>query len=407
MGQAGQFLIGLATLIGGAGLTIWFVWHSVKKSDDPGRLLTKWIATGIVFGILVFLGASAQGAGYGGAFMIPAAGAAFGVVLGIIWAPNLGALIAKPFTSFYDGGDAEPEVRPLYSMAKAKRNRGNYKEALAAVRTQLERFPEDFEGWMLLAEINARDLKDNAAAQECIDQVLSHPHHTPKNITFALNCSADWHLSLASDRDSAAAALEKIVLMFPETEFAHAAAQRLAHLSSDKMLAESKDRPRIALTHYDEHIGLRGEVADPRPPEESPAEIASRLVAHLNEHPEDVEARESLAKIYADHYQRMDLASDQIEQLMALPGVGQREIAHWLNLLVDFHVRVSQDKTAAEEALRRIIERFPNSAVAAKAETRIVYLDTEMRRNEKSQAVKLGSYEDNIGLKGRVPKSRV
>src|SRR4051812_9724715 len=109
MEKVGQFLFGLLSLIAGAALAIWLVWNSVKKSDGPGRLLTKWIATAIVFGILVFLGASAQGAGYGGAFMIPAAGAAFGVLLGIIWAPNLGALIAKPFTSFYDGGDAEPE----------------------------------------------------------------------------------------------------------------------------------------------------------------------------------------------------------------------------------------------------------------------------------------------------------
>jgi tetratricopeptide (TPR) repeat protein len=407
MHNAGKFLIGLAGLLAGVFLVSWFIWSTVRKAEDSARVLFKWIITGVVFAILVGLGLSLHRGGMAGAYIVPPVAAVFGVFLGILWAPHLGAALAKPLTSFYDGGSQEIEERPFYAIARAKQKRGNYPEAIAEIRKQLHRFPEDYEGWMLLAETYATDLKDKEAALSCIEEILRHKSHTPKNLAFALNRAADWHLSLASDREAARECLNQIITLFPETEMAHTAAQRIAHLTSDKMLAEQKERPRIALKHHDEHIGLRGEVADPRPPAEEPAAAAGRLVSHLTQYPEDVEAREELAKIYADHYQRIDLARDQIEQLVATPGAGQKETARWLNMLADFHLNVDQDKSGAHVALSRIVDLFPKSAVAAKAETRIAYLDTEMLKNKKSQALKLGSYEDNLGLKGQMPKPSV
>ncbi|HEV8543698.1 MAG TPA: hypothetical protein VGR78_14990 [Verrucomicrobiae bacterium] len=402
MERGGQYFTGLVGLIGAAALVVWFAWRTIKNSDDPGRLIMKWVLTAAVAGMFLFC---LFFFGRDGALVLPGLGAGFGVVLGIIWAPQLGAMLAKPITSFYDGGSAEVEARPFYAIARAKQKRGQYEEALAAIRGQLDKFPEDYEGWMLMAEIYARDLKDNAGAQNCIEEILRHGTHTPKNVAFALNCSSDWHLNLASDREAARFALERIVAMFPETEFAHSAAQRIPHLASDQMLAEQKERPRLALKHYDEHIGLRGEVADPRPKEDEPPAKAARLVSHLNDFPEDVEAREELAKIYADHYQRMDLATDQIEQLVASPGAGPKEIVRWLNMLADYHIRVDQDRPAAEAVLHRIMDLFPNTALAAKAESRLAYLEGEMRKNKTSQALTLGSYEENLGLKGQLPKT--
>ena len=404
MEKAGQFVTGLLALVAGAALAIWVIWKTIKKSDDPGRVTYKWVISGVVFGILVYMAAKIGGMGYAGAFIGPIVAAIFGVVLGILWAPHLGALIAKPFTSLYDGGEKELERRPLYSIARAKQKRGKYGEAIAEVQKQLEAFPEDFEGWMFMAEIYADDLKDNAEAQRCIGEVLGHGGHSPKNIVYALNRSADWHLRFASDRQAAREALEEITRRFPGSELAHSAAQRIAHLSSDKMLAEQRERPTIHLVHRDEHIGLEGKVADPRPAAEEPAAEAARLVEHLANYPEDVEAREQLASIYADHYGRIDLANSQIEELIALPGASQKEIARWLNMLVDFHVRVGQDRAGARATLERLRSLFPKSAVASLAESRLAYLEGEFRKNEKSQVLKLGSYESDIGLKGRVPR---
>jgi outer membrane protein assembly factor BamD (BamD/ComL family) len=404
MEKLGQFLIGLLAFLLGGALTAWFIWRTLKKSDDPGRMLFKWIATAVVLVILLVFGASLGRLGYAGAFIVPIGAAAFGVVLGIIWAPHIGALLARPFTSFYDGGDTEVELRPFYSIARAKQKRGNYQDAIAEVAKQLERFPEDYEGWMLMAELYGDNLKDNEQAQNCLAEILSHKDHKPKNIVFTLNRSADWHLGLASDREAAREALEEIVRRFPDSEFAHSASQRIAHLTTGQMLAEQRVRPTIHLVQRDEHIGLQGKIADPRAAPEEPAAAAARLVQHLQDFPDDVESREQLASLYADHYARMDLAADQIEHLITTPGASPKEVAHWLNMLADFHIRVGQDRAAAQAALQRISSLFPKSAVAGLAESRLAYLDGEFRRNTKSQVLKLGSYENNLGLKGQVPK---
>jgi outer membrane protein assembly factor BamD (BamD/ComL family) len=398
MQNAGKFLIGLAALVLGLFVLGWIVWTTVRKAEDSGRVLFKWIVTAVVFVALIGLALSLFHGGIEGAYIVPPIAAVFGVFMGIMWAPHLGAMIAKPLTSFYDGGSQEVEERPFYAIARAKQKRGNYPQAVAEIRKQLHRFPEDYEGWMLLAEIYANDLKDKNAAIECVEEILRHENHNAKNVAFALNRAADWHLSVSSDREAARECLQQIIARFPGSELAHSAEQRIAHLTTDRMLAEQKERPRLVLTHHDEYIGLRGEVADPRPAAEDPATAAGRLVGRLTEFPQDVEAREELAKIYASHYQRMDLASDQVEQLVASPGVGPKEVTRWLNMLADFHVRVDQDKLAAEGALRRVVQLYPKSAVAAQAEQRIAYLETEMLKNKKSQALKLGSYENNMGL---------
>ena len=403
MDRAVQFLIGLTFLLGFAWLTVWFIWRTIKKSEDPGRIAYKWIVSFGLITTLITIGIKLSG-NFAGAFIGPIVAAAFGIVLGILWAPHIGALLASPITSLYDGGDQAPEVRPFYSIARAKQKRGQYKEAIAEVRKQLERFPEDYEGWMLLAELYGTNLKDNISAQECLEEILRQDGHTPRNIVYTLNRSADWYLEHAADRDSARGALEEIIRRFPGSEHAHTAAQRIAHLTTDKMLLDQRERPTIHLTRYDTHIGLEGKVADPRPSDEAPADTAVRLLTHLQTFPGDVDAREHLARVYANDYRRLDLATFQLEILISSPGATPKEIARWLNMLVDFHINLNQDPEGARAALRRIIELFPGSAVAGLAESRLAYLEGEFRKNRESQVLKLGSYEDNLGLKGQVPK---
>ena len=132
---AGKFLLGLVALLAGVALSLWFLWSTVKKSEDPGRVLFKWIITGIVFAILVGMGLSLHRSGPGGAFAVPIGAAVFGVFLGILWAPHLGAMLAKPFTSFYDGGSQEVEERPFYAIARAKQKRGTPHQCQVARRT--------------------------------------------------------------------------------------------------------------------------------------------------------------------------------------------------------------------------------------------------------------------------------
>jgi hypothetical protein len=394
-----RFLVGLSAMLLAGAAGVWIAWKFLKRSENPGSLVVKWIIT-----IVAFIFVITVVAGWG--VMAPGIGAAIGIILGIIWAPSFASLISGPLTSLYTGGNAEPEDRPFYSIARAHQKQGRHPQAIAEVRDQLRRFPEDYEGWMLLAEINA-DLKDNAAAQQCLAELFLHKQkHSDKNLVFALNRSADWHLALALDRNAARAALEKIQQDFPDTEYALNAAQRIAHLITDKMLAEQKERPRISLIRHEGYAGLRGETVSLEKPAEDPARKASELVDHLNEHPFDAATREALALIYADHYGRLELASDQIEQLISAPGASQKNVAHYLNLLADLHIRVLQSQAGAEAALRRIIELFPNTAAASNAEKRIGYISTELKGKTKSQVLQLGSYERDIGLKGQVPRKQ-
>jgi len=56
--------------------------------------------------------------------------------------------VGRAFGSLYDGGDDEVESKPFYSIFQALRTKGKYLEALAEVRRQLDKFPNDFEGQM-------------------------------------------------------------------------------------------------------------------------------------------------------------------------------------------------------------------------------------------------------------------
>jgi tetratricopeptide (TPR) repeat protein len=404
MGYAAKILLGLAAMAAAFGVVLWALWKSLKKSYDPGSLLVKWIVTVVVFGMLIYLGVRAGSAGWGGAFIIPITGACLGIILGIMWAPSNGALLATPLMELYEGGEAS-EPKPLYSIAQAKRKQGKYRDAQTEVRKQLAKFPNDFEGWMLMGEIFARDFKDTAGASQCVDQIISSGEHTPRNVAFALTCLADWRLEIDHDRDAAREALERILELYPDTEQSHLAAQRIAHLSSKEMLQQQIDRPKIALKTFEGHPGLQTDPSQmPDLPPEDFAAKASELVRHLDEHPLDNDARETLAGIYADHYHRPELAAEQLEQLINTPNQPQKYVVHCLNRLVDVYVRVACDEASARQTLERILLLFPGTAAAANAEKRMTLLPAEMKRNVSSQSVAMGVYDQDIGLKGKVPK---
>lgn len=401
MKNLGSFLYGLLVLGAMLFFAAGMVWRALKKSEDPGRLLYKWVITLVVGGFMLVTAAGSGLADMGSAFVIPILGSVCGVILGIMWAPNIGAMVAAPFMALYDGGNQEPEMKPLYSMAEARRKQGRYQEAIIEVRKQLQRFPENFQGWMLLAEIQADDLKDMHSAADIVERIISYPEHAPINVAYALTRLADWHLKHTLDRDAAREALQRIIDLYPDTDLSHGAAQRIAHLGSKEHIGAAQDRKPIQMKTSDEKLGLAGQVVSPVLREEDPAELAQKYVKQLEEHPFDNEAREKLALIYAEHYQRLDLALDQLEQLIAVPQQSSRNVAHCLNLVADLQIKLENNVPGAKLTLERIVSTFPNTAYAANAEKRIALLGLQGKSQQKSQVIKLGSYEQNLGLKGK------
>jgi hypothetical protein len=116
-------------------------------------------------------------------------------------------------------------------------------------------------------------------------------------------------------------------------------------------------------------------------------------------HPLDNEIREKLAIVYASEFKRLDLAAAELEQLIATPNQSQKNVAHWLNLLADFHIRLANDVDRARETLQRIIDLNPAAATANTARIRMSQLRLELNQNSLQRTVKLGNYEQNIGLK--------
>ena len=165
-------------------------------------------------------------------------------------------MIAKPFANLYDGGRQEPIPHPAYSVAQSNQKRGKYLEAVAEIRKQLDRFPTDVEGQMLLAQIQAEDLKDLPAAELTIQRFCEQPGHAPQNITFALYSMADWHLKVGQDREAARRDLEKIIELLPESEFALGAAHRIAHLGSAEMMLAQHERKKFIVAEGVQNLGL-------------------------------------------------------------------------------------------------------------------------------------------------------
>ncbi|NOS72130.1 MAG: outer membrane protein assembly factor BamD [Verrucomicrobia bacterium] len=398
-------VLDVTLLLIAVGLVLWALWRWLKRSDSPAMLIVQWILTLItlagLYGLVRHIdtqiagGTNAAVAFYGVGSLVVIA-----LILTVIWRHNIAGLIAKPFSSLYDGGDTEVDPQAFYSIAITKRKRGKYDEAVKEIRKQLKHFPKDLNGHMLLAEIQAEHLNDLPGAELTIHRFCQQPGHTPPNIAFALNALADWHLKYALDREAAQRELETIVQQFPETEYSQAALQRIAHLAGREQLLAAHDRPKMAVPHGVESIGLLHSTGHLMPKATDPEALALEFVKHLEQFPQDAEAREKLACLYADHYKRLDLAADQLEQLIAEPNQPTRSLVRWLNLLADFQVRLGAGYDAAWLTLGRIIEMNPTAPAADMARNRMDLLKLELRSKEKSRAIKLGSYEQNIGLKG-------
>jgi len=378
----------------------WGLWFWLKKSDDPGALIIKWIASAIILSVLAFVVVPivAKG-GYVGAFVGVPATAACGLGLAIVWRRNIAGLIANPVGALYDGGTAELDPQAYYSIAQAKRKRGQYNEAMAEIRKQLQKFPTDYTGQLMMAEIQAENLNDMPGAELTIQRFCNQPGHAPRNIAFALNTLADWHLKYSLDVDAARQDLQKVVDRLPDSEFALLAQQRIGHLAHPEHLLAAHNRPRVHLPQGVQNIGLLQSSAHLTPAGGDPAMQAQQYVTHLAQHPQDTEAREKLAVLYADHFQRLDLAADQLQQLIDQPNQPAKQVVHWLNLLADLQIRHGVGYDAVAQTLNHIVERYPNQAAADIARNRLDLLKLELKAKETKQPLKIGTYEQNIGLK--------
>ncbi len=396
MNLTGEAIRGVLILALGAALVIWLIVHTIRNAEEPRSMAFKWALT-LPLVALILLSLKLLGP------LAPFLIAICGIVLSFIWTPHIVPFLIKPLTSIFDGGSVPPDPAPLYSVARSKQKQGRYQEAVADVRQQLERFPTDVEGHLLLAQILAEDLQDLPGAELTVQRFCAQPGHVPKNIVFALYSLADWQLKFGQDREAARRALEKICELLPDTEFALGAAQRIAHLGGADVPMAPREHKKFAVPEGVHNLGLLQARDQPKPAVTDPGQLAAQYVKHLEQHPLDMEAREKLAVLYVEHYQRIDLATGELEQMIAEPNQPEKLVVHWLNLLADLQIRSGAQYEAVRQTLQRIIDRNPNVAAAEMARNRLSLLRLELKANEKTGEVRLDTYEQNIGLKRAAP----
>ena len=402
MSHSGEIIRGILGILVVAGLVGWFVVKTVKAAEDPARMVFKWVFTAVVLCFLIrvvfpmVLSPSAM-------YALPLA-AVCAVAMIITWRHDLAGLVANPLASLYDGGNDPPDPHPFYSVARARQKQGRHLEAVEEIRKQLGRFPTDVEGQLLLAEVQAENLKDLAAAELTIEHFCEQPGHAPQNITFALYSMADWHLQVGQDRPAAQRWLERVIQLLPDTEYALGAAQRIAHLSTAETLLGPYERKKFIVVEGPRNLGLLRRPAPPKAVGGDPAQMAAEYVRQLEQYPLDMEARERLAVIYADHYRRLDLATEELEQMIEQPNQPGRLVVHWLNLLADLQIRSGADYETVRQTLHRIVDRDPKMAAAEIARNRLALVKLELKANEKKPAIHLGTYAQNLGLKQGPPR---
>jgi tetratricopeptide (TPR) repeat protein len=365
--------------------------RTCRRSDNRAGLVVKWIISVLLVWIIRVI------------IHIPSPLAPLfvlfpAVFLGLLWVPSFGNMLVGPLTGIIDGGNEEVEAKPFYFLAEGKLRKGLYQGAMAEVRKQLEMFPGDYEGYVKLASIQMENLKDLPAAQATLNEFLELPDRASKDVVGVLYLLADWELQYGRDAQAATRTLQRIVRLYPGTPFAHAAEQRIAHLGSADETRRVRHEGKFTVGPGEQDIGLR-KAGTPVSTPADPHERAAEFVRQLELHPSDTEAREKLAVLYAEEFQRLDLAAEQLEQLIALPVEPPKHVARWLNLLATLHIRHAYNLEAAESALHRIMERFPGGALAGVAASRLATLQSELKASQRTPAKTLGTYEKNIGLK--------
>jgi TolA-binding protein len=274
-------------------------------------------------------------------------------------------------------GRVKNRIPPMYARAIAKMKFGKYSEAEWEIIRELEKHEDDFDGWMMLAELYANQFKDLAEAEQTILEICEQPRTTPSQLSIALHRLADWYLKLAGDPDAARRALQMISSRLPETHLA-----RMAQLRINQLPKTAEDLQEQQTVTSVRMPALGDQLDDPVPPEPTmsrsqAAAAANECVEKLKRDPNHIGAREKLARLFTEQLGKPELGIQQISLLLDLPGESPLKKAEWKSLIAAWHLRYRQDPETARGVLAEIIAEFPHTPQAMAAHRRIRLIDTE------------------------------
>lgn len=290
-----------------------------------------------------------------------------------------GSLVVLPLAAYAPGVLNPAKLPPMYARAIARMKFGKYSEAEWEIIHELEKREDDFEGWMMLAELYANHFQDLAEAQRTVLEICEQPQVTPSQLAIALHRLADWQLKLGGDPSAARHSLQLICERLPGSHLAHMARLRLNHLprTEGELRNQQRGQP-IPLPALGEHFEDAPAARQFQNRKEA-AHAANACVDELKEDPNNAAAREKLARIFAEELERADLGTEQIELLLGMSGQSDIKRAEWLALLSLWNLRYCQNPQVARGYLERLVREYPETPQAFAARRRLEQMNTAAR----------------------------
>ena len=269
---------------------------------------------------------------------------------------------------------ADPYVS--YSRAIGQINFGKYEDAEVEVIRQLEKKENDFQGWMMLAELYATKYKRLDDAAQVIVDLCHDASVKPVEISVACNKLADWQLTIGQNPSAARAALDLLIRSLPGSHFAEMARVRLRQVprTHEDYVETKKPRP-IRLPslreHFEEPTSQEQKISDRR---EATLE-ANRLTARLQDDPNDFDTRERLAILLAEHLGHVKLGMEQLRLMIRMPDFPLESRAKWLGHIGNWELRLNKNEAAFIAILNEIIRDFPATSQAYSARRQLQLLE--------------------------------
>jgi len=266
---------------------------------------------------------------------------------------------------------------PSYSQAIGKLKFGKYSEAELEILRELELCENDFNGWMMLAELYAVHFQDFKLAEQTVIDLCEQPDVKASDACVALHRLADWYLRLQNDPQGARRCMEAISKRYPNTHLSRMARLRMKRLpqTTEEWIEESRGKPLHLPALHDDFEGA--ETAEPVDLQ-AVQRSAERLSDRLGRDPNDAAAREEFARALAK-LGKLQPAIDQLDLLLSMEGQSTTRRAEWMGLKVAWLTQITPDSPAVRTLLSRIIQEFPFSPQAMAAQRRVFLMDERAR----------------------------
>jgi tetratricopeptide (TPR) repeat protein len=155
-----------------------------------------------------------------------------GALIGVLIAPDIGALGAKLFVGTIMADEVKYDrPPPVYGPARTLAAQERWYEAIEAYRQILRQFPGDVTAQRAIAEITLEKLGDLEGGVAEYNRLLGLELEDAARATILMRL-AELYEQRFNQRESAVACLTDVIRRFPGTKFADSAQERLARLGS-------------------------------------------------------------------------------------------------------------------------------------------------------------------------------